>query len=158
MQAVQPGTTIRNIREEIVKRAFVIGAVIAIIGIVVLSVIALLMQTNPPVVQEPAWDSAQTRALAVRACFDCHSNETSWPWFTKVPGGSWLAVFDTIRGRRELNFSDWNQGQTRKVREIQQVIQRGEMPPSNYTWLHPDAVLSSAEKQALITGLQNSLK
>jgi hypothetical protein len=40
--------------------------------------------TNPPVQSEPKWDSPQTRALAVRACYDCHSNETTWPWYTNV--------------------------------------------------------------------------
>jgi hypothetical protein len=139
------------------RKFWIVGGIV-IAGTVILTILALLFQNNPPVVKEPAWDSTQTRALAVRACFDCHSNETQWPWFTKMPGGSWLAVFDTLRGRRELNFSDWNSGNSRKGREAQEQIQRGEMPPGAYLMMHPDAALSSAEKQQLITGLQNSLK
>ncbi len=64
--------------------------------------------TNPPVAAEPAWASAQTRALAVRACFDCHSNETTWPWYSNVAPVSWLIQRDVDEGRRRLNFSEWN--------------------------------------------------
>ncbi len=128
------------------------------IGLVVLlTVVALLLETNPPVKQEPAWDSPQTRALAQRACFDCHSNETVWNIYTRLPVGSWLAVFDTLRGRREMNFSEWKAG-NRRAKDVEEVITQGEMPPAIYTLMHPEAVLSAAEKQQLITGLQKSLK
>mgnify|MGYP001580179689 FL=1 len=63
-----------------------------------------LLKTNPPVAAEPKWDSEQTRALTKRACFDCHSNETVWPWYSNVAPASWLIIFDTQRGRNELNF------------------------------------------------------
>src|ERR1700674_2739250 len=65
--------------------------------------------TNPPVVSEPNWDSPQTRALAQRACFDCHSNETIWPWYSRVAPVSWLLASDVIQGRSRLNFSTWGQ-------------------------------------------------
>jgi hypothetical protein len=130
---------------------------LGLLGVVVLiTVIALFMQTNPPVTAEPAWDSPQTRALAQRACFDCHSNETVWPWYDRLPGGSWIAVFDTLRARREMNFSEWRAG--RRIREVAEVIQNGSMPPGLYTMMHPTAVLNAQEKQQLIQGLQNSLK
>ena len=60
---------------------------------------------NPAVVAEPPWDSAQTRALAKRACFDCHSNETVWPWYSYIAPVSWLVYSDTMGGRARLNFS-----------------------------------------------------
>lgn len=63
--------------------------------------------TNPPVVSEPTWDSPETRALAVRACYDCHSNETVWPWYTNVAPVSWLIQREVAEGREELNFSTW---------------------------------------------------
>jgi hypothetical protein len=66
-----------------------------------------LLQTNPSVVAEPTWDRPQTRSLAQRACFDCHSNETQWPLYTRIAPVSWLVTFDVLRGRRELNFSTW---------------------------------------------------
>jgi hypothetical protein len=145
------------------KKIIIGGIVIVVAGILLISAIALLLENNPPVVQEPPWDSPQTRALAVRACFDCHSNQTRWPWFTKVPFGSWLAVADTIRGRRSLNLSEWGtsssgEGERRGGDEIGRVIEDGSMPPWQYLLLHPDANLTAAEKQQLIIGLQNSLK
>lgn len=135
-------------------------ALLVLLGIcVVVQIPVLLFQNNPPVVREPNWDSPQTRELAQRACFDCHSNETKWPWFTRVPPGSLLAVFDTIRGRGHLNFSEWQSAQRENdTDEIGEQILRGEMPPGNYLMMHPEAVLTNEEKAQLIRGLQNSLK
>jgi len=117
-----------------------------------------LFQRNPPVVQEPAWDSPETRALAVRACYDCHSNETVWPWYSRVAPVSWLVTFDTVRGRLHLNFSTFGTnarfGEESGEREITRVIQRGEMPPSNYLLLHPEAELTPEEKALLVEGLK----
>ncbi len=138
-----------------------LGGIIGII--VVLTLGAWALETNPPVKQEPPWDSPQTKALAQRACYDCHSNETVWNIYTKLPIGSWLAVFDTVRGRRHLNFSEWgttpvggDNGQG--VSDVVKVITTGAMPPKLYTLIHPAAVLSSAEQQQLIDGLQKSLQ
>jgi cytochrome c551/c552 len=114
--------------------------------------------TNPAVVSEPNWDSPATRALAVRACFDCHSNETVWPWYSNIAPVSWLVYNDTMEGRSRLNFSDWNRGYQQGMGEITEVIQEGEMPPAIYLPMHPTAQLSAAEKQQLIDGLTNSLK
>lgn len=137
----------------------VVGIVVAII--VLVTVIPLMLETNPPVVAEPKWDSPQTRELAVRACFDCHSNETKYPWFTRIPISSFLVVSDTLRGRSNLNFSEWGTAggsrEGRNAREIASQIERGEMPPGNYLLLHPQANLTDAEKQQLIDGLTKSL-
>ncbi len=113
---------------------------------------------NPPVVSEPAWDSPATRALAVRACFDCHSNETVWPWYSNIAPVSWLVARDVQEGRSRLDFSEWGPGYRQDLNEIGEVLQEGEMPPLQYTLLHPAARLSEAERLALIAGLQNSLR
>lgn len=109
--------------------------------------------TNPAVAQEPAWDSSQTRALAQRACFDCHSNETTWPWYSNVAPVSWLLQHDVEDGRRTLNFSEWNRRQ-RGADEAAKTVQNGSMPRWFYIPLHPQANLSAADKAALIKGLQ----
>jgi hypothetical protein len=114
--------------------------------------------SNPAVVAEPPWDSIQTRTLAMRACFDCHSNETVWPWYSYVAPVSWLVYSDTMQGRSRLNFSEWTTARQRGTGEIAEKIQSGEMPPWFYLPLHPSAQLTAAEKQQLITGLTNSLK
>jgi hypothetical protein len=107
---------------------------------------------NPPVVSEPRWDQASTRALAVRACFDCHSNESAWPWYTHVAPASWLVQSHVDEGRRVLNFSDWSRTYE-EAGEAGEAVLDGEMPPRSYTLMHPEARLSVAEKDALARGL-----
>jgi len=109
--------------------------------------------TNPPVRQEPAWDSPATRALAVRACFDCHSNQTVWPLYAELAPFSWLVQHDVEDGRRKLNFSEWDRPQ-REARKAAREVGRGEMPPWYYVLMHASANLSEADKQALIRGLE----
>ena len=113
--------------------------------------------SNPPVTGEPTWDSADTRALAKRACFDCHSNETTWPWYSKVAPVSWLVQSDVNSGREQLNFSEWNRPQDGETGEIGETIREGSMPPWYYVLLHSDAKLNGAEKDALVRGLDATI-
>ena len=114
---------------------------------------------NPPVVAEPNWDSPQTRELAQRACFDCHSNETTWPWYTNIAPVSWLTQRHVIEGREHLNFSDWNQSHEghedgdHEAEEMGETVLEGEMPIRNYLLTHPEARLTDAERAALADGL-----
>ncbi len=114
---------------------------------------------NPPVVAEPSWDSPQTRELAQRACFDCHSNETNYPWYANVAPVSWLLERHIVEGREHLNFSDWNQSheghdeEGHEAEEMGETVLEGEMPMRSYLLTHPEARLTDAERQALIEGL-----
>ncbi len=112
--------------------------------------------SNPPVLQEPDWDSAETRALVKRACFDCHSNETIWPWYSKVAPSSWLVQRDVEQGRKKMNFSDWDR-RNEDGEEIREVILEGEMPLPAYLLMHPEARLTEEETLRLIEGLMRSL-
>ncbi len=107
---------------------------------------------NPPVRQEPAWDSPRTRELAVAACFDCHSNETEWPWYSNVAPMSWLVQRDVDDGRAALNFSELDVEQDEAEDAAETVLDR-EMPPRRYLPLHPGARLDAEERQALADGL-----
>jgi hypothetical protein len=112
--------------------------------------------SNPPVVAEPSWNSASTRALAERACFDCHSNRTQWPWYSHVAPMSWLVQDHVDEGRQVLNFSDWNRGNS-EADEAAETVRDGEMPPRSYLLLHPEARLTAAEREQLARGLDASL-
>jgi cytochrome c551/c552 len=112
--------------------------------------------TNPPVTKEPAWDSQQTSDLFHRACFDCHSNQTVWPWYAHVAPMSWLLQRDVDGGRQHLNFTEWDKPQKHAEHAADEVKQ-GDMPPWFYLPMHPAARLSDAEKQALIDGAGKSL-
>lgn len=112
--------------------------------------------TNPPIVAEPKWDSPATRALAKRACFDCHSNETTWPWYSHVAPISWFLQGHVEDGRMALDFSEWNKT-FRAARKASREVKSGGMPLSTYLWMHPDARLSDSEKADLIRGLDATL-
>ena len=108
--------------------------------------------TNPPVTGEPAWDSAATRETAVKACFDCHSNETVWPWYSNIAPFSWRLQNHVDEGSAKLNFSEWGTGE-QEVEHIVGVVREGEMPPWDYLPLHPEARLSDAETSTFLDGL-----
>jgi hypothetical protein len=138
-----------------------------IILIVVVAGIALfaLMQlvplgrdhANPPVVQAVSWDSPQTEALVQRACMNCHSNQTEWPWYSNIAPASWMVAMDVAEARDHMNFSDWGE-RGRAVQDLVREIERGNMPPGRYLALHPEAKLSAEERAQLIEGLQKSLQ
>jgi len=135
--------------------------VVVMLGIFLIAIQFIpVTYTNPPVTDEPNWDSPETRTLAARACFDCHSNETDLPWYSNIAPVSWLIYRDINEGREEMNFSEWRMKSKRVdhvAEEIEEVIRKGEMPPWYYLPMHPQAKLTDAEKQALIEGLKQTV-
>ncbi len=129
------------------KRIYIIGIVLAL---AVLSVIASGAKTNPTVESDISWDSAQTKELFYKACADCHSNQTKWPWYTNVAPVSWFVIHNVNEGREKFNISVQHIGETDDLTES---IAENKMPPQDYLLLHPNAKLSSQEKQTLIDGL-----
>lgn len=113
-------------------------------------------RTNPPVAAEPSWDSPETRELARHACFDCHSNETEWPLYSRVAPVSWLVQRDVAEGRAHLNFSEWNRPQ-KEADEAAEAVREGEMPMRIYQLMHAHARLSDADRQRLAAGLERTL-
>jgi mono/diheme cytochrome c family protein len=108
--------------------------------------------TNPPVLAEPAWDRPETRALFVRGCADCHSNQTVWPWYSSIAPMSWLITRDVEEGRDRFNASEWDRSDNEED-DAAETVEDGTMPPQQYLMLHPEARFSPAERQALIGGL-----
>jgi hypothetical protein len=111
-----------------------------------------VVRSNPPVETEvPA--PPEVRTVLRRSCYDCHSNETVWPWYSRVAPVSWLLANDVREGRRELNFSTWNryttQQQVKKLKESWEEVEEGEMPLWFYLPMHRDAVLSGNDRQTL---------
>ena len=132
-----------------------------LLGLIVLFVVIQFIpygkdHTNPPVVAEPQWDSPQTRALFMRACGDCHSNETKWPWYSNVAPISWSVAHHVEEGREHFNVSMWGAQKKNKADEAAEEVEEGEMPLKSYLLAHPEARLSDAEKEALIEGLKKT--
>lgn len=111
---------------------------------------------NPRVTAEPAWDAPETRAMAVRRCFDCHSNQTHWPWYAGVAPLSWLIQHHVDEGRHELNFSEWDRRQSESWQAAVETS-TGDMPVFGYLSLHPEARLTPAEVRRLAQGLLNTV-
>lgn len=123
-----------------------------------LAVVAVGMQfvpvrrTNPPAAADIS-APAEVHAILRRACYDCHSNETRWPWYGYVAPVSWLVARDVAEGRKRLNFSDWGtylaDRQETKIREIWEQIAEDEMPLAIYRPLHPEAKLTDADRATI---------
>jgi hypothetical protein len=134
-----------------IKRAIAILFLVGVLGLLVIQLVPYGRDhTNPAVVSEPVWDSPATRATAVTACFDCHSNQTVWPWYSNIAPMSWLIQRDVDEGRDHLNFSAWHGGEGD---ESASTVSSGQMPPFQYLIAHPEANLSAADKAAFIDGL-----
>jgi mono/diheme cytochrome c family protein len=138
-----------SIRRWLVRAGIALAALFVVIQLIPYG----RSHTNPATTKEPSWDSSQTRALFMASCGDCHSNQTSWPWYTNVAPVSWLTQRDVDGGRSALNVSNWDQPQDVSAQEIAESIQGGSMPPWFYTPLHSRASLSKAQQQRLIQGL-----
>ena len=108
--------------------------------------------TNPPVTRDAPWSSPAARRIAVTACYDCHSNETNWRWYSHVAPMSWLVKDDVDEGRDQLNFSEWDRRQDSD--DLVEVVVDGSMPPLAYRLVHPSARLSGAEKELLLSAMR----
>jgi hypothetical protein len=128
--------------------------------LLVLAVLILLAQfvrptrTNPPI--DPANElraPAHVQQVLDRSCNDCHSSRTTWPWYSNVTPVNWYLVDHIKEGRHELNFSEFKtyraKKQHKKMEEVCEQVEEGEMPLREYVWLHPEARLSEQDKQTL---------
>jgi mono/diheme cytochrome c family protein len=128
---------------------WVIGGAVAVFLLIQLVPYGRTSHTNPPASNPFQWTDRQAEAVARESCYDCHSNETEWWWATSIAPFSWLTQRDVDEGRARLNFSDWN---GMPVATIREVVEEGEMPPFQYTLIHPGARLTDAERQTLVAG------
>jgi hypothetical protein len=109
-------------------------------------------RTNPPVESELQAPPA-VQAILRRACYDCHSNQTSWPWYSYVAPASWLVTHDVSEGRDHLNFSSWGRLRPRRraqlVTAIWDEVEAGRMPLRQYLLAHPAARLDGEDRRIL---------
>ena len=122
----------------------------SVILVVALLAIQLLPvdRSNPPRQGEIS-APADVAELLRRSCYDCHSNETVWPWYSRIAPVSWLVASDVHEGREHLNFSTWNRLDAEEradlMDEVWEVVSEGEMPLWFYLPLHPDARLTDSD-------------
>ena len=113
-----------------------------------------LTATNPPVHGDLVAPPEVKRVLR-RACYDCHSNETEWPWYSAIAPTSWVIRRDVNEGRRRLNFSDWADYESdpetavQKLRQIATAVASRDMPPTYYRLLHAAARLTATQREVV---------
>lgn len=117
---------------------------------------------NPPV--DPArslWNDSRVdprvAKILKRACANCHSHETEWPWYSHVSPVSWMLARDVKKGRAKLNFSEWSGASPNQLQEIGDAIDKNQMPPATYTLMHPEARLSKADREILFAWADGKL-
>ena len=104
-----------------------------------------LTQTNPP---------EEVLAIMKTSCFDCHSDQTRYPWYNNVAPVSWWLDGHIEEGKEHLNFSDWSsysdKKKDHKLEEVIETVESSEMPLDSYTWTHEDARLSDRQREAVM--------
>ena len=116
-----------------------------------------LTQENPPVSGEPKWDSPETRETFFKACADCHSNETRFPWYGTVAPISWMIENEVKNGRKHFNISEWDRRQQGGDKTAD-AVQRGAMPTGPYLLMHPRTNLNIEEKKKFVEGLMKTFR
>lgn len=134
-----------------------------IIALAVLAALVIIQffridKTNPPIVESETLEAAvlvtpDISLILGRSCNDCHSHKTVFPWYTNIQPGGWFMKDHVEHGRSLLNFSVFNtyppKKKAKKLEEICEMVEAGEMPLPSYLWLHRDAVLSDSDAKAL---------
>jgi mono/diheme cytochrome c family protein len=130
----------------------------AVIGVLAILLLAGAVQlipvdrTNPAVTSEIE-APAEVMAVFERSCYDCHSNQTRWPWYSGVAPVSWVLARDVDEGREHLNFSRWgeypDEERNHLARDIAEEVEAGEMPIKAYLFLHRDARVTAEETERL---------
>jgi hypothetical protein len=133
-------------------RRRVIAALIGLAVALVAAQLAAPERSNPPVeVEVPA--PPEVREVLRRSCYDCHSNETVWPWYSRVAPVSWLLAHDVNEGREYVNYSTWNrlppEKQAEMIHESWEHVAEGDMPPWQYLPLHRRARLGEEDRALL---------
>ena len=131
-----------------IRRTFFVLLILVFIGIQFIEV----ERANPPATAELKAPS-EVQVIFKNSCYDCHSNETIWPWYSKIAPVSWLISKDVVDGRKHLNFSEWEKlyadKRTKMKKEIWDQINHDEMPISLYTFMHSKAKLEPIQKNVI---------
>lgn len=132
-----------------------------VLGFVVLFVVIQFYRperSNPPVTAEIE-APPPVKSILKKSCYDCHSNETRWPWYSNISPVSWFVARHVAGGRKHLNFSEWGnlteKKRQKKIEEIEEEVKDGNMPLPSYLILHRGARLSTPEKETLFFWLHS---
>jgi hypothetical protein len=93
-------------------------------------------------------------AMLKTSCYDCHSNHTAYPWYSKITPVNWWMYNHINEGKRHFNFTDFNTGsykrRAKRMGEVAETVEKHEMPLPSYLWIHKDAKLSEVQQKMII--------
>jgi hypothetical protein len=108
---------------------------------------------------------ADVQSILKTSCYDCHSNNTVYPWYAEIQPAAWWLADHVKEGKKELNFSEFASyrigRQYRKLEEINKEVKEGEMPLESYLWIHKNSKLSDQQKLTLanwVTAVRDTIK
>lgn len=129
------------------------GTICAIIVLIFVGIQFIPVTLSNPPVESDISTPPEVKSILKVSCYDCHSHETIWPWYSKMAPVSWLLAADAGEGREKMNFSTWNkydpEKQRRLIAEAMDEVRGGNMPPWFYILKHPDAKISPGELKIL---------
>ena len=141
-------------------RKLALMILVALVAVFVLIQFKVAPLTNPPSKGELS-APPEVEAILKRSCFDCHSNQTNWPWYSHVAPISWMVVRHVESGRKQMNFSEWGEyfptTRKRKLQWMQRALHDEVMPLWSYRMMHPDARLSDDDRARLLEWIQTGL-
>ena len=133
-------------------RRLLVASGLTLFGLAVAIQLVPVERSNPPVTADLAAPPAVDAVLRA-SCYDCHSNETRWPWYSRVAPVSWLVARDVKEARDRLNFSLWgtyeSKRQQRLAEEMWEEVEKAEMPLEIYLLAHADARLTEDDRAVL---------
>ena len=136
-----------------------------LIGVFILIQFIRIDKTNPPIDRAIDFSQIENSPIQVSAilkesCYDCHSHETKYPWYSNVAPVSWVLKNHVLEGREHLNFSLWGNYPADERAELMEKaleeIEAGKMPMNTFVWLHPKAIITPAKRAALLMWLKES--
>ncbi len=138
-----------DLRKLLRPRWFAVGAIVILVALQFKTV-----DRSNPLIQSDIGTSAEIKEILRRACYDCHSNETKWPWYSYVAPMSWFVAGHVDDARGHLNYSEWPafdlEEQEHLFEEMWEMLSEGEMPLKSYTLIHRDARLTDGERDVLL--------
>lgn len=134
-------------------------AIVLVLGLIVIQFIPFGIPEskagNDSTIVSSGLMSDQVHLLLRKSCFDCHSDQTELPWYSRVAPVSWLLANHINEGKEHLNFSEWEgyskREKTGRLEDIKDEVESGGMPLKSYLLMHPGAKLSPEEKVTLVT-------
>ena len=139
--------------------ARIVNIIFIIVFLILLGIQFIPINKTNPIITQDIQAPAEVKSILRNSCYNCHSNETKWPWYSELAPVSWMIVNDVNDARKKLNFSSWDKISFEKKEELKKDIwdevRQDEMPLSLYLYLHPDAKLDLSQKNMIkkwITG------